>query len=218
MIGRLGDPAMLILAEGHPMVMLTLAPLGVLCAYIARPEAEDVVSGESGNTVRTRVVLAVACAAMVPGFTIWALLMGTVVLIVMAGDKRGPVDLASPTWNLIGVVLALIAIVGGLAEQIATGFEKFAELAAWMGPPALALVAALCTALSDGTAMAVFADGTLDRAVSLRTTDLRFALAAGISVGGLGPLIAAGSVRSGLRIWLLQVLLTVIWLGVWACL
>ena len=87
-----------------------------------------------------------------------------------------------------------------------------------MGPPALALVAALCTALSDGTAMAVFADGTLDRAASLRTTDLRFALAAGISVGGLGPLIAAGSVRSGLRIWLLQVLLTVIWLGVWACL
>ena len=200
------------------MVMWVLAPLGVLCAYIVRPAAEDVVSANTGNTTRTRVVFAVACAAMVPGVTIWALLVGAVVLIVMAGDKKGPVDLASPAWNVLGVVLALIAIVGGLAEQIATGFEKVAELADWMGPPVLTLIAALCTALSDGTAMAVLSDGTLDRAASLRTSDLRFALAAGIAVGGLGPLIAAGSVRHGVRLWFGQVLLTVIWLGVWACL
>jgi hypothetical protein len=36
-------------------------------------------------------------------------------------------------------------------------------------------------------------------------------------VGGLGPLVAAGSIRSGLRLWILQVILAVAWLGVWAC-
>ena len=217
MVGRVGDPALLVLTEGHPMIMLTLAPLGVLCAYIARPKAEDVVEPESGNILRTRLVFFVACLAMVPGATVLALLAGVVVLAFMAEDRRGPVDLASPLWSVLGMMLALVAIVGGLAEQIATGLEKVAELADWMGPPVLTLLAALCTALSDSTAMALLAEGTLDRAASLRTLDVRYALTAGVAVGGLAPLIAAGSVRNGLRLWLVQVLLTVVWLGVWAC-
>ena len=87
-----------------------------------------------------------------------------------------------------------------------------------MGPPILTLIVALCTAISDSTAMAVLAEGSLDRAVSLRTSDLRYALTAGVAVGGLAPLVAAGSVRNGIRLWIVQVLITVVWLGVWACL
>jgi len=217
MIGRLGDPAMVILGEGHPMVLAVLLPLGVMCAYVVRPRSEDLVSPEGGNTARTRLVVAVALVALVPGAAMWAVLAGILGLAVLAGDRRGHVDLVSPTWNIIAMLLALLAIVAGLSEQIATGLEKVGEVADWMGPPALTLIAALCTAISDGTALALLADGTLDRAVSLDAPDLRIALAAGISVGGLGPLIAAGSIRAGLRLWILQVVLAVAWLGVWAC-
>jgi hypothetical protein len=218
MVGRMGDPALLILAAGHPLVMACLAPLGILCALLARPRSEDVVQPEAANTVRTWLVAVVALAAMVPGATVWALLVGIVGLSVMAGDRRGHVDLVTPAWQLIGVLMALLAIVGGLAEQIATGLEMVAELAGWMGLPALTAIAALCTAMSDSTAMAVLNSGLLDRAVSLRSDDLRIALTAGVAVGGLAPLFAAGSVRAGLRLWLAQILLAIVWVGVWACL
>jgi hypothetical protein len=72
--------------------------------------------------------------------------------------------------------------------------------------------------MSDSTAMAVLNSGLLDRAVSLRSDDLRIALTAGVAVGGLAPLFAAGSVRAGLRLWLAQILLAIVWVGVWACL
>ena len=40
-------------------------------------------------------------------------------------------------------------------------------------------------------------------------------LTAGIAVGGLAPLIAAGAVRPGLKIWLIQVGLAVLWALAW---
>jgi hypothetical protein len=155
---------------------------------------------------------------MIPGVTPWALLVGILGLALLAGDRRGHVDLVTPTWQMIGLLMALLAIVGGLAEQVATGLERVAELASWMGPPALTAIAALSTAITDSTAIAVLGDGILDRAVSLRSEDLRVALAAGVAVGGLAPLMAAGSIRPGLRLWLAQVLLTIVWVGVWTCL
>jgi len=217
MVGRVGDPALLVLAEGHPMVVACLAPLGVLCALLVRPGREDVVAPQAGNSARTRLVAVVALVACVPGLTPWALLVGAVGLGVMTGDRRGHVDLVTPTWQLVAVLMALLAIVGGLAEQIATGLERIAELAGWMGPPALTAVAAVGAALSDSTAIAVLGDGVLDRAASLQSVELRTALAAGVAVGGLAPLIAAGSVRSGLRLWLAQIVLAIVWVGVWTC-
>ncbi len=217
MVGRVGDPAVLMLAEGHPMVMVCLAPLGILCALLARPGRDDIVASETANTARTRLVACVALIALIPGLALWALIAGIIGLSVMAGDRRGHVDLVTPAWQLIAILMALLAIVGGLAEQSATGLEKVAELSGWLGPPALTAIAALCTVLSDSTAMAVMSSGVLERAVSLRSDDLRIALAAGVAVGGLAPLFAAGSVRAGLRLWLAQVLLAIVWMGVWAC-
>ena len=218
LVGRLGDPAVLMLSDGHPMVLAWLAPLGVLCAVLARPSQDDVVSPETGNRSRTYLVAGVAVLALVPGLALWALIVGIAGLAVLAGDRRGHVDLVNPVWQIAAVLMAMLAIVGGLAEQIATGLEKIAELADWMGPPALALAAAVSAALTDGTAMAVLGTGVLDRAASIQSTDLRVALAAGVAVGGLAPLIAAGSVKAGLRLWALQVVLAVLWVGAVACL
>ena len=216
LIGRMGDPAMLILAEGHPAVMLALFPLGVICAVIARPGSADLVAAEPENRTRTKFVLGVALLAVIPGLTVWALMVGIVGLAFMVGDRRGHVDLAFVVWTALSLMVALLAVVSGLAEQIATGLEMVGELADWMGPPALTFLAAVCAALTDGTGFAVLIDGTLDRAISLREPHLRLGLTAGIAVGGLAPLIAAGSIRAGLRLWALQVLVAVVWVGIWA--
>lgn len=215
MIGRVGDPAVLLLAGNHPELIAGLVPLGIVCALVARPSPDDLVLAEDGNRPRTAVVFLVAVAALVPQLTPWAILVGILALGLLAKDRRGHVDLAGLGWQLCAVIVAVLAVVGGAAEQAAFGFEWAAELADWMGPPVLALVSAVLTALTDGTGMAVFAAAIVDRAVSVDSMALLPGLTAGIAVGGLAPLIAAGAVRPGLKIWLLQVGLAVLWASAW---
>ncbi len=51
----------------------------------------------------------------------------------------------------------------------------------------------------------------MDRALDLRVPGLAVALAVGIGVGGLGPLVIAGAVREGFRRWVLAVVLAAIY-------
>ena len=216
LIGRVGDPAMLLLAGDHPVLLLALAPLGVLMAFVVRPRREDVVETGQGNRARTAVVALVACVSLVPAFTAWALLAGMLGLGLLAQDRRGHVDLAAVGWQLCAILLAIIAIVGGSAEQVAYGLEWGTELADWLATPVLTVAAALLTAFTDSMAMSVFFSGVLDRAASVDSAALIPGLTAGIAVGGLGPLIAAGSVRSGFGLWLVQLVLAVGWAVIWA--
>lgn len=215
LIGRVGDPAMLILASNHPALLAGLVPLGIACALVARPSPDDLVLAEDGNRVRTAVVFLVAVAALLPQVAPWALMGGILALGLLAQDRRCLVDLAGVGWQLCAVIVAVLAVVGGAAEQAAFGFEWAAEMADWMGPPVLTLVSAILTAFTDGTGMSIFAAATVDRAMSVDAMALLPALTAGIAVGGLAPLIAAGAVRSGLKIWLLQVGLAVLWAAAW---
>lgn len=218
MIGRVGDPALLLVAADHPTVLLGLAPLGIAMAWIARPKAEDVVSTAPGNPVRAGVIGAVAVASLIPAVTPWALLGGVLGLGMLSQDGRGPVDLTSMGWQLCAMVLGMLAIVGGAAEQAAYGIEWGAELADWLGPPVLVLASGILTACTDSMAMAVFWSGAIDRSLGLDPMVMVPGLTAGIAAGGLGPLIAAGSVRAGLGIWALQLGLAVAWAVVWALL
>ncbi len=215
LIGRMGDPALLILAGDHPGLLAGLVPLGIVCALVARPSSDDLVLAEDGNRARTAVVFLVAVAALVPGVAPWAIGGGCLALGLMAQDRRGHVDLSGMAWQLCAVVAAGLAVVGGAAEQVASGLEWAAELADWMAAPALTLMSAILTALTDGTGMAVFAAATVERAVSVDSMTLLPGLTAGIAVGGLAPLIAAGAVRPGLKIWLIQVGLAVLWASAW---
>jgi hypothetical protein len=49
--------------------------------------------------------------------------------------------------------------------------------------------------------------------MSLNIDGARLALTAGLAVGGLGPLVVAGALRAGWKRWFLQVVVTVIYVG-----
>lgn len=213
MIGRVGDPAMLVFSESRPDILMFMAPLGLLCALLARPRREDLIQGDHQNRVRTLLVAAVALIALVPGLALYAIVGGIIGLGVLSSDRRGPIEVGGSLWNLGAVVLGIIAVIGGGVEQVAVGIEWAQELGGAWGAPVLTLATALLTALTDGTAMSVVGQGVLDRALSLDAPGAVPAMAAGIAVGGLAPLIAARALRAGWKLWLGQVALAILWVA-----
>jgi hypothetical protein len=203
----------LVFAESRPDILIFMAPLGLLCALLARPRREDLIAGNHQNRVRTMLVAAVALAALVPGLAVYALGVGIIGLGALASDRRGPIEIGGSLWNMGAVVLGIIAIVGGGVEQMAIGIEWAQELGGAWGAPVLTLAAALLTALTDATAMSVIGQGVIDRALSLDAMGAVPAMVAGIAVGGLGPLIAARALRAGWKLWLGQVALAMLWVA-----
>jgi hypothetical protein len=216
MIGRMGDPAMLMLMDGHTDAMLAIAPLGVFLAWLMRPAAEDLVKPSEASRLRLGLLIGVALIAAIPGLTASALIAGILGLGLMAQARRCPLDLAGPAWQLLAAIGALIAVAGGTPELAAQGLELVTELLDWWAPPLMVLATAILTALTDATAMSLVATAIVERAMSLDQTLVVAPLAVGVSVGGLAPLVAAGALRAGLKLWLLQVAVAVIWACVWA--
>jgi len=216
MIGRLGDPALLLLGGRHPEVVAFVAPLGVLCALVANPRAADLIGTGAGGTKRVVFVLGVAIAALIPGLALPALGVGILGLAVLSRDRRGPIDLAHFAWVVMAVVLVLLAIAGGAPEHAATGIELIGERMGGYGAPGLFTCGALLSALTDGTAASLAGVAVLDRAMSMRIDGAWAALTAGLAVGGLGPLLAASAVRAGWRRFGLQVLVAFIYVVVFA--
>jgi hypothetical protein len=64
---------------------------------------------------------------------------------------------------------------------------------------------ALLSAICGGQSAALIAEAILDRGPGLQIENLRSGLAAGLAVGGLGPLVVAGALQEGLFRWSLQV-------------
>lgn len=212
MLGRLGDPAVLLFSERDPSILLPLAPLAVLLAIIAAPRREDLVPAGPGNRGRTLLVLGIAGAALIPGCTLWALLAGILLYAAIDREHLREVDLTHVVWIGVAAMLGLIAIAGGVPEMGASGLELIGEQLGEWGAPGLALAGALLSALTDGTAAAVCGLGLLDRAMSLQIEGSTLGLAAGLAVGGFGPLIAAGAWRAGWKRWTLQVVATVVYI------
>jgi len=216
LIGRLGDPVLVLFGHRDPDLLLFLAPLGLLLAIMAAPRREDVKDLVPGSYLRSLFVLLVAVAACVPGADYWAVGVGLVGGLIMVRSRLGSVDLGYLCWMVVAIALALMAIAGGTPEMAATGLEYIGEQLGTWGAPGLTVVGAVFAALTDGTAAAVCGLGVLDRAMSLQIQGASFGLAAGLAVGGLGPLMAAGALRAGWRRWALQVLVAVVYVAVWA--
>ncbi len=212
LIGRVGDPAMLLLGGREPSVLLPLAPLGLLLAFMAAPRREDLAQVTNGGMRRTLVVVAVALFACVPGWTLWAVLAGIAGGLVMVRNRLASVDLRHIGWMGIACVLGLIAIAGGVPEMAASGLEIIGEQLGDLGAPALTLAGAILAALTDGTAASIFGLGVLDRAMSLQIPGAWLGMTAGLAVGGLGPLLAAGALRAGLLRWAAQVVVAVVYI------
>ena len=211
MVGRMGDPAVQLLSQRDPSILVMLLPLAFILALMAAPRRQDLVDAGGGDLPRTLMLIAVAVLALVPGFALIAVGAGIVGLGVLGRAHLKEGDWGWVLWVAAAAMLGLIAIAGGVPELAATGLELAGEQLGEWGAPGLALVGALLAALTDGTVAAVCAAGIYDSALSLNIPGAALGMAAGVAVGGLGPLIAAGAWRAGWKRWTLHVIVTVVY-------
>lgn len=211
LLGRMGDPAMLLLFDGDLQHGLSLGALGLLCALVALPG--QALPRLNGRRDVTAVAAFTAVGAVALGGMAWVVLLaGCLALVgIMDAPQRRQVSWKYPVQVALLCALAVFATAGGIPELAAEGLEF---LQRWLGSalnPVLALAAALSAALLDSVGAAMVAEALLERALGLQVDGARAALAAGCTVGGLGPLIMTGALRAGLLRWAVQVLVVVTW-------
>ncbi|MFT5683397.1 MAG: hypothetical protein ACI8RZ_004328 [Myxococcota bacterium] len=209
MIGRIGDPALLLLMD---QVGWSLAPLGLLTALVALPGGA--LPRLEGRPLVTGAAAVVAVAAVFSGtFLPHVLAVGCVLMAALAGGKVRQTDLKPVAWCLGLTVLVVVSTTSGLPELAAWGLELIQEILGAWRLPALAALGALIAVLSEGISGALLTTAILDRALDLTVDGVPAALAAGLATGGLAPLVVVGAVREGLLRWGAQVLLAILWAG-----
>ncbi len=209
MIGRVGDPALLLLMD---QVGWSLAPLGLLTALVAVPGGA--LPRIEGHTVVTAAAALVAAAAIFAGdFLPHVLAAGCLLMAALAGGKLRHVDLKPVGWCLGLTVLVVLSTASGLPELAAWGLELVQEILGAWRMPGLTAIGVLIAVLSEGISGALLTSAVLDRALDLTVDGVPTALAAGLAVGGLAPLVIVGAVREGLLRWAAQVFLALLWAG-----
>jgi hypothetical protein len=199
LVGRLGDPVLLLMSGHSSLLPYLLVPLAVLLAVVAGPKREDW-SGPDAGIGPTVVAGALALSLLLlPAHSSVLLGLGCLAMAGIAGrDALGAPVRASLFWGICICVLTTIATVGGMPELLAWGMEdlqlNYADLAA----PVLPLVGMLFAALVDGGSAGIIAHAVADRALDLRLENAFLALSAGAAIGSLGPLFVAGAVKEGL--------------------
>jgi len=211
LIGRLGDPGLLLLGPDAGGLVRFL-PLAIVALLAARPRPTDLPPAAGGDKAVTAVAVVAALLSMVPGLALAGVLGGASVLAALAVIRRrqgrgGPVELGPLLWSLGAAVLVLIATAAGTPAVIALGIEEVQNAFMAWGHSAMFGGGALVSALCGGHGAALMGQAVLDRALALRVPGAETALAAGVAVGGLGPLVAVGALRAGALRWLLQVVL-----------
>lgn len=220
MLGRVGDPAFLLLGMGpRPWALIPLA-LGMI-AVAAPGRAQVAAAGGSRAVTGLSVLVAGGALAWPQGLGL-VLGLGALGMAVLAGlafralppgawKERVGTAVHPLAWCL-GSALILVAVTaGGLPELAALGLEEIREEALpWMAP-GLALCGAVLAALIDGAGASLFGLAFLDRALSLKVDEAPRFLAIGLAAGGLGPLLIAGALRAGGWRWALQLVLAVAW-------
>ena len=210
-LGRMADPGMLLLGpEG--LGSLRFAPLVLVALPAARPRAGDLAGRADGDKAVTAIGLGAAVATMIPGFELVAVTLGVVSLGGLAvvrrrQDRGGHLDATPLAWAAGAAILVLVATAAGTPAVIGLGIEEVQNAFMAWGPAAMFGAGALVSALAGGHGAALLAQAVLDRTLALNVPDAAAALAMGVSVGGLGPLLAVGALRAGWTRWLLQVVL-----------
>lgn len=211
LLGRLGDPALLIVGPDDATVA-RLAPLALLALIAARPRQGDLSGAVDGDKRVTAIAIGAGLLALVPGMAlpaVWggALLLGGLALLKRRGAGGGSVDLNPLLWAVGAGVLVLVATAAGTPMVIALGIEEVQNAFMAWGPAAFLGAGAGVSALVGGHGASLLAQAVLERSPGLAVPGAVTALMVGLAVGGLGPLIAVGAVRKGLLRWLLQVAL-----------
>lgn len=212
---RVGDPAALLLDVEQPLL---LAALGLLAGLVVLPRAADLPGPSRGEGSLLPLLLAGLVSlslVMVPALSLPLLGLGAVVLLVLGrpaldGELLGPL-----AWVCLGAVLVVLVAAAGIPEAAATGLEEVQELGGRWTQAVLAGLGLVLALLLDGPAAGLFTDATLRSALELRLSDPGLALAAGLGLGGLGPLVLGRCLRAG---WWRLGLQAVVVLGVLAVL
>lgn len=151
-----------------------------------------------------------------------ALVVGLLLAAFGFTPGGGTVERVAPgpkaLWALIvpigGAVACWLAILGGGLELVATGLEQIWLLPFPHGDLVAYAAAVLGGVIGDEGLFALYAREILARGLSLTTDEVSMALRAGLAVGGGLPLLVfTGSrLRTGLPLWLLQVVTAAAWL------
>ena len=212
LIGRLGDPAMMMLGHRDATLAWRLIPLAVLLVLVAGPKREDLEAG--GRWDVTLVALGTSVATIF--FGVWAVLAGSVALILCDRAILGALSWRFPLWTLASIGLVMCSVAAGGAELAALGLEQVQDLLGTWAGPALTFGSGLISMLLGGSAGGLVGAAVLDRALMLNVPDALVCVAAGAAVGGIGPLVVSGSVRAGWWRLILQLAVAVVfvWLVV----
>lgn len=213
LVGRAGDPALL--ALGDRLSPLWLLPVSGLLLGLAWPKEAPEPGGSRLVTV-IGLLVAIITAFMpsfAPSLTPVGLALGAAALFVcsLREGRESAGAWREVVWVVSGVILALVGAISGLWELLADSLEWMASDWGYLPLGLLAGMAGLISLFIDGPAAGLSAAAVVDRALDLRVPGLAVALAVGIGVGGLGPLVIAGAVREGFRRWVLAVVLAAIY-------
>lgn len=217
MIGRVGDPGLLLLGARDPWAALLLAPVGLGMVVLAWPTRDLVEELPQGRLEVTVLAGIVGLLAMVPGLTLAALTVGCLGAAALHARVRTrvAVSLGPLAWAIGSVALVLIATAGGVPEFAAAAMEQAEVYWGSVPLPVVTGMAGLLGMMLDAPAAALLGTAAVDRTLDLLAPEgLALAIAAGVGAGGLGPLVAAGGLRKGLPRWIVGVLLAVVWVAV----
>ncbi len=211
LLGRVGDPVLL--ALGDRVSALYFVPLALILWAVAARGAPQERLVEGDRRVTALGVLVAVGAAVAPAYA-WAIvLVGAASLLGWGLRRRAPL---APLGQQLGfalgsVVLVLVAISSGLVDL---GTQGLTDAISFLGPAPPWLLAAggvIGGALFDGPSAGLVLAGLIDRSLDMPFRGFEVPIALGAAAGGLGPLVAVGAVRAGLRRWLFGMLIVALY-------
>ena len=217
MVGRVGDPGLLVLGgqvQAGPWILAPLALIGLLLSGVRSADLPP----DHGHFDVTAVAAVVAL--LLPQHVAVVLALGCLAMAVLALRRRAAPSGSALLWVGASLVVALVACSAGLPYQAVLQLEDRLLDHSHLYGPVLGVGSLLLAALLDGPAAALILGALSDQALlgpTLfgRPDGLALALMAGLAVGGLGPLHLAGVLGPALPRWLLLGLLTlpyVLWM------
>ena len=187
LVGRLGDLRCWC-CSGASDGLAGHRPLGLALVVLVRPRSEDVHAWDGRVSVQHAALLAVILAAMVPGVTLWAILVGIGLFVYWSREGQRPLDWPRRPGRWRPWCSPSSPLEAALRSRLQSVWRS-PRASRGLGRARPRRAMAVLAALTDGLAMAVFAQGVIDRAMSLDAHVLAAPMAVGAAVGGLGPLV-----------------------------
>lgn len=202
--GRLGDPALLLL-WGKGLDPWVLGLLGLVCIAIASPESDDLQQeGEVDPIALAACVIAFGFAVTQQYATQGLAIACGLLLFQLRGNVR-TADWKPLCWLMGSMTVVLVCVAGGGTTLAGLGLLEAEGMIGERILMPMSGCAALLSALLGGEAASLLTLSILDRSPGLDVQNLRTSVAAGLAVGGLGPLVVSGALRAGFWRWLIQV-------------